>query len=163
MIIVDDQKLVLKKLVQLLSSLPEEIERIVIHCKNDETESDVPIDILCYTANSIGELYELYNEKLGVKEKDYYLLDITLFGEKQVEKKFIDYGSVKFANFLKEKNSDDVKIKFYTQPLGISVDDFMDEISDWGRPIYRPQVEYQQIEKYEQERFVKKIKEFCDV
>lgn len=161
LIIVDDKKKVLKHMIELLGDLPDDIERIGLHCKTQDEEMDVSGDFTCHTAASLDELCKLSEERLGFQDDDHYLLDITLFGERQVYKEFTDYGSVEFAKFLRKKSID--KIKFYTQPYALSTNDFVREVPDWGKPLYRPDLSVKHAEEYEKKNFYKQIKEFCHV
>lgn len=165
LIIVEDQLQVLKRIEIMLKDLPNSIELIKVHCNTRHESADFSIEEgEWYSIKTEDELYKVCGEELGICENDHYLLDITLFQEKQVNKKFLDYISVKLANYIEDKKKDGVKIKFYTYPRGISLNDFARETVKWGKPIYRPKLDdNSDEEKVAQEIFVEKIKEYCNV
>lgn len=165
LIIAEDHLDVLKKIKEMLKELSGSVDLIMVHCNTwNETVNFTFGEDGCYSIDTEDELYNLCGNKLDVKENDHYLLDITLFQEDQMDKRFSDYSSVKLAHFITDKGVEGVKIKFYTHPYGISVDDFAGETKEWGRPIYRPKLDDDnEEEKAEQEKFVQKIKEYCNV
>lgn len=165
LIIVEDLLHVLKRIEIMLKDLPDSIELIMVYCNS----GDNPIDSLVegkgwHSVKNEDELYKLCEEELGICEKDHYLLDVTLFRERQMDKKFNDYISVKLASRIEDKKKKDVKIKFYTDPRGISQNDFANETKRWGKPLYRPKLDdNSDEERAAQGTFIMKIKEFCDV
>lgn len=165
LIIVEDQLQVLKRIERMLEDFSDSIELIMVHCNSRETSIDFPIEKKgWHSVKTEDELYKVCGEELGIVNDDHYLLDITLFQEKQMNKKFCDYISVKLAFYIEDRKKDGVKIKFYTHPRGISLNDFAEETEMWGKPIYRPKLDdNNEEEKQAQELFVQKIKEFCNV
>lgn len=165
LIIVEDLLHVLKKIETMLRDLPNSIELIMVYCNS----SDNPIDSLAegkrwYSVKTEDELYKVCEEKLKICNNDHYLLDVTLFQERQMDKKFNDYISVKLAGHIENEKKEGVKIKFYTDPRGISQNDFANETIRWGKPIYRPKLDdNSDEERVAQEIFIQKIKEFCNV
>lgn len=165
LIVVEDQLQVLERIGTMLKDLPDSTELIMVHCNTRGESVDSPIDKnKWYSVKTEEELYKVCGEELHILKNDHYLLDITLFQEKQVNKKFSDYISVKLANYIEDKKEEGVKIKFYTHPKGISLNDFARETKKWGKPIYRPQLDDDSDEeKSAQELFIQKIKEYCYV
>lgn len=163
LIIIDDNKVVLKFLEVLLMHLSEEINIIMIHCnKKNEVEHFMRDRVEFHTVESSQDLYKLCDE-LGYEKTDRYLIDVTLFGETQINTIFNDYVSVKLANYIEEKKIENLKIQFYTSPKGLSANDFVEETKKWGKPLYRPNVDDEQAEESAKINFVKDIKEFCNV
>lgn len=165
LIIVEDLLHVLKKIEKMLKDLPDSVELIMVYCNLNDSSMDSPIEGKeWYSVKDEDELYKLCEEKLEICDDDHYLLDVTLFQERQMDKKFNDYISVKLASRIEDKKKEGVKIKFYTDPRGISQNDFADETKKWGKPIYRPKLDDNSSEeRAAQEIFFQKIKEFCDV
>lgn len=165
LIIVEDQLQVLKRIKIMLKELSDSIELIMVYCNTRDESVDFPIEEKgWYSVKTEDELYKVCEEKLEICNDDHYLLDITLFQEKQMNKRFYDYVSVKLADYIENKNKEGVKIMFYTHPRGISLNDFARETVKWGKPIYRPQLDdNSDEEKAAQEIFVRKIKEYCNV
>lgn len=165
LIIVEDQLQVLKSIKIMLKDLTDSIELIMVHCNTQDEPVDFPIEEKgWYSIKTEDELYEVCEKELEICKNDHYLLDITLFQEKQVDKRFNDYISVKLAHYIEDKKIEGVKIKFYTHPRGISQNDFARETIMWGKPIYRPKLDdNSDEEKVAQEIFVQKIKEYCNV
>lgn len=165
LIIVEDHLHVLKRIKEMLKDLPESIELIMVHCNTwNEVVDFPPGEDGWYSINTENELYQVCKNELNIYENDHYLLDITLFQEDQMNKKFSDYISVKLADYIIDKGITDVKIMFYTHPRGISLNDFARETEKWEKPIYRPELDdNSDEEKAAQEIFVQKIEEYCDV
>ncbi len=165
LIIVEDLLRVLKSINIMLKDLPDSIELIMVHCNTWNEPVDFSFEGKgWYSVKTEDELYDVCEEKLGICNDDHYLLDITLFQEKQVNKRFKDYISVKLACHIEEKKKDGVKIKFYTDPRGISQNDFARETVRWGKPIYRPKLDdNNDEEKVAREIFIQKIEEYCNV
>lgn len=165
LIIVEDQLQVLKRIKIMLKDLPDSVELIMVHCNTLDELADYSTGGKgWFSIKTEDELYKVCGEELGICNNDHYLLDITLFQEKQINKKFRDYISVKLADYIEDKKKDGVKIKFYTHPRGISLNDFASETEKWGKPIYRPELDdNSDEERAAQEIFVKKIKEYCNV
>lgn len=165
LIIVEDQLEVLEQIGIMLKDLPDSIELIMVHCNTGGKSADLPVDkSKWYSVKTEEELYKVCGEELQILSNDHYLLDITLFQERQMRKRFCDYISVKLARYIEEKKKDGVKIKFYTHPKGISQNDFAGETEKWGKPIYRPPLDDDNDEeKPAQELFIQKIKEYCNV
>ncbi|MDE5932030.1 MAG: hypothetical protein K2H40_06040 [Lachnospiraceae bacterium] len=165
LIIVEDQLPVLKRIKKMLEILSDDIELVMVHCNaKGKAEDFPPGEEGWYSITTESELYKICGEELKVCEGDHYLLDVTLFQESQVDKKFSDYISVKLANYITNKGRENVEIKFYTYPRSISPTDFARETKKWGKPIYRPKLEESDSEENEaQNTFVEKIKEYCNV
>lgn len=165
LIIVEDCLQVLKSIKIMLKDLSDSIELIMVHCDTQDESLDFPIEKNeWYSVKTEDELYKVCKEKLGICKDDRYLLDITLFQENQRDIRFNDYSSVKLAKYIEDQKAEGVKIKFYTYPRGISLNDFAGETKMWGKPIYRPKLDdNNEEEKEARGRFVQKIKEFCDV
>lgn len=165
LIIVEDRLHVLKEMEIMLKNLPDSIELIMVYCDTWNEPVDFPIEGKeWYSVKTEEELYKVCKEKLGICNNDHYLLDITLFKEDQMNKKFNDYISVKLARYIEEKYEGDIKIKFYTHPKGISLNDFADETQRWGKPIYRPELDdNSEEEEAAQEAFAQKVEEYCNV
>ena len=165
LIIVEDRLQVLKSIKIMLKDLPDSVELIMVHCNMQDESVDFPIEkSKWYSVKTEDDLYRVCGEELGIFNDDHYLLDITLFQENQGDMRFYDYSSVKLAHYIEDKKVEGVKIKFYTHPLGISLNDFASETEMWGKPIYRPELDdNNKEEKVAQEIFIQKIKEFCNV
>lgn len=163
LIIVEDQLKVLERIKIMLKL--DSIELIMVHCNVQDRTVDFPIEGSgWYSVKTEDELYKVCTEELKICNDDHYLLDITLFQETQMNKRFNDYISVKLAHYIADKKKEGVKIKFYTHPYGISLNDFAEETIKWGKPIYRPKLDNDSAEeKAAQEMFVQKIKEYCNV
>lgn len=164
LIIIDDKLIVLRQLRNILSPLAEKMEIIVIYCQmaGDIEQMAVPDDKL-YVVKTKEELCSLCAKELGFEENDYYLIDVTLFGEDQVDLLFSQYGSVEFADYLADQMKEKLKLKFYTRPDGISVQDFANETKKWDLPIYRPELSKNSQEEDAKTNFFKSVKEFCNV
>jgi len=165
LIIVEDQLQVLERIKIMLKDLSDSIELVMVHCNAQDETVDFPIEERgWYSVKTEDELYKVCAEELEICNDDHYLLDITLFQEKQMNKRFNDYISVKLAHYIEDKKKEGVKIKFYTHPRGISLNDFARETVKWGKPIYRPKLDDDSDEeKVAQEMFVQKIEEYCNV
>ena len=165
LIIVEDHLYVLKRIKEMLNDLPDSIELIMVHCNTwNEVVDFPPGEDGWYSINTEDELHQVCANELNICENDHYLLDITLFQEDQMNKKFSDYVSVKLADYIIDRGVTDVKIKFYTHPRGISVNDFARETEKWEKPIYRPKLDdNNEEEQSAEEKFVQKIKEYCNV
>lgn len=163
LIIVEDQMQVLKKIREMLNSLPDTIELKMICCnKVEKTNEFLPGEEGWYSACDDKELYKICENELAIFDDDHYLLDITLFQESQMDKTFSEYTSVKLANFIMTQGIN--HIKFYTYPLGISPRDFAIETQKWGKPIYRPRLDNDDYEEIEaRKEFVEEIKRYCNV
>ena len=165
LIIVEDQIQVLKKIREMLSSLSDTVEIKMIWCNTGDESMVIPKDETgWYSVCTEEELYDVCDNELEIRANDHYLLDITLFHESQMDKMFSDYISVKLANHIMDNGIEDIKIKFYTYPLGISPRDFAIETKKWGKPIYRPKLDSDEYgEKEAKKIFVAEIKEYCNV
>lgn len=163
LIIVEDQLLILKKMREMLSVM-EEVELVTIRCNIEKESQKIPYgEEGWYEINDEDELFDLIENNIGIIENDHFLLDITLSKESQRDSEFEEYLSVRLAEYIENIKSDNVKIKFYTIPHGISVRDFGEETKKWGTPIYRPALEMEYGEEEAKDEFVKEIKEFCNV
>lgn len=163
LIIVENQVHVLRKIREIIEKRLDKIEIIMVCCNAQEKSADfLPGNVKWYNACTEEELYTICEKELQICEGDHYLLDITLFGESQMDKKFSDYISVKLANYISNKEVKDVKIMFYTYPLGISRNDFANETVNWGKPIYRPYFDKEDLEEKEaQKDFGEAIERYC--
>ena len=164
LIIIDDKLIVLKQLRNILSPLAEKMEIIIVYCQmsGDIEQMTVPDDNI-YVVKTKKELCSLCAKVLKFEENDYYLVDVTLFGEDQVDLLFSQYGSVEFADYLADQLKDKLKLKFYTRPDGISVQDFANETEKWDLPIYRPELSKNSQEEDAKASFFESVKEFCNV
>ncbi len=165
LIIVEDRLQVLKRIKIMLKDLSDSIELIMVYCNTWDEAVDFPIEEGWYSVKTEDALYKVCEEELEIHNDDHYLLDITLFQETQIDKRFNDYISVKLAHYLEDKGSKEgIKIKFYTHPRGISLNDFARETVNWGKPIYRPKLDDNSDEEQAAQKiFVQKIKEYCNV
>lgn len=164
LIIIDDKLMVLRQLRNILSPLAEKMKIIIVYCQmsGDIEQIAVPDDNL-YVVKTKEELCSLCAKVLKFGEKDYYLVDVTLFGEDQVDLLFSQYGSVEFADYLAEQMKEKLNLKFYTRPDGISIQDFANETEKWDLPIYRPELSKNSQEKNAKDSFFESVKEFCNV
>lgn len=164
LIIIDDKLIVLKQLKYILKDLENNLEIILVHCQmNGDNESGNESNQNIYVVKTKEDLCKLCQNTLKFEDNDYYLVDVTLFGEDQVDLLFSQYGSVEFANYLADKKSEKLKLKFYTRPDGISIQDFANETNKWDLPIYRPELSKNSLEKDAKASFYTSVKEFCNV
>lgn len=139
LIIVDDSNIALDNIAELVIGenvlVPENI--VCIKC-GDKQEGEVHNKkVKIENVSTCEEVIETLR-KLDLKKGDAVLFDVGIFGEKEEQVRFTEFGSVKCAMYLK-KEYPDVKCKFYTVIYGATRLDFARETNYcWGEPLLRP-------------------------
>lgn len=139
LIIVDDSNIALDKIVDLVIGakvlMPEDI--VCIKCGDNQEGEVHNKKVRIESAGTCDEVMEAL-KKLDPGKGDAVLFDVGIFGEKEEQVRFTEFGSVKCAMYLKNEYPD-VKCRFYTVIYGATRLDFARETNYcWGEPLLRP-------------------------
>lgn len=163
LVIIDDQTEVLRDIIEMIKPEIAEIEIIGIHFNKDGIGAPDSVGDIKHIVGTKEDLLSLCINDMEREENDRYLLDISLFENNipNITIRFSEYASVTLAKQLMENGVDKNQILFYTHPEGFSALDFAKETKLWGKPLYRPRFEADEVDAKKQ--FIRKIKEHCNV
>lgn len=160
LIIVDDSYLALKGIIELI--LEEDIlhsdQIVCIKCGSNEEGKFQEKGVAIENANNYEDIIQVLEDKLKLNDTDRIFFDVGIFGEKEEEMRFTDFGSVKCADYIK-RNYPKVKCKFYTVIYGATRLDFARETNyNWGEPVLRPVFTVTAKEKDKKTKLINEIK-----
>lgn len=165
LIIVDNQFRALSDIINLIQEekIVDSGNIVCVKCApNNDGQSMLPGNIKLYRANGYEELEKVLEQEIGITEDDKLLLDVELFGEKENELSYNEFGSVKCAEYFAKKYSK-LKCKFYSVQFGATRLDFArDTDFKWGEPIVRPIFTETAKEANKKKMMSEKIRRFCN-
>lgn len=160
LIIVDDSYLAFKGIIELIrkSKILEMDQIVCIKCGPNEEGKFQEKGLIMEKAASYEDIIRVLVDKLKLEDTDRIFFDVGIFGEKEEEMRFTDFGSVKCADYIK-KEYPKVRCKFYTVIYGATRLDFARETNYvWGEPVLRPVFTITAEEKDKKMKLINEIK-----